>query len=92
LQELEQSHVLVDFTRLGGADLDDVSNLLTTTRSLPYADTTDTFMYGVSRGGMMMTLLEMKRNLQFKAAAVVGAVYDLTARRTGTSVFAKPQS
>jgi dipeptidyl aminopeptidase/acylaminoacyl peptidase len=63
---------------LGGADLDDVSNLLATARSLPYTDTTNIFMYGVSRGGMM-TFLEMKRNLSIRAAAVVGAVYDLAA-------------
>jgi dipeptidyl aminopeptidase/acylaminoacyl peptidase len=63
---------------LGGADLDDVSNLLETAKSLPYADTTNIFMYGVSRGGMM-TFLAMKRNLPIRAAAVVGAVYDLAA-------------
>jgi dipeptidyl aminopeptidase/acylaminoacyl peptidase len=63
---------------LGGADLDDVSNLLATAKSLPYADATNIFMYGVSRGGMM-TFLEMKRNLPIRAAAVVGAVYDLAA-------------
>jgi dipeptidyl aminopeptidase/acylaminoacyl peptidase len=63
---------------LGGADLDDVSNLLATARSLPYADTTNIFMYGVSRGGMM-TFLAMKRNLTIRAAAVVGAVYDAAA-------------
>jgi dipeptidyl aminopeptidase/acylaminoacyl peptidase len=63
---------------LGGADLDDVSNLLATARSLPYADTGKVFMYGVSRGGMM-TFLEMKRNFPINAAAVVGAVYDLAA-------------
>ncbi len=63
---------------LGGADLDDVSNLLETARSLPYADTTNVFMYGVSRGGMM-TFLEMKRNFPINAAAVVGAVYDVAA-------------
>ena len=63
---------------LGGADLDDVSNLLATANSLPYADTTNVFMYGVSRGGMM-TFLEMKRNFPVKAAAVVGAVYDVAA-------------
>jgi dipeptidyl aminopeptidase/acylaminoacyl peptidase len=63
---------------LGGTDLDDVSNLLATARSLPYTDTTNIFMYGVSRGGMM-TFLEMKRNLPIRAAAVVGAVYDLAA-------------
>lgn len=63
---------------LGGADLDDVSNLLATARSLPYADATNIFMYGVSRGGMM-TFLEMKQNFPIRAAAVVGAVYDLAA-------------
>ena len=63
---------------LGGADLDEVSNLLETARSLPYADTTNIFMYGVSRGGMM-TFLEMKRKFPINAAAVVGAVYDLVA-------------
>jgi dipeptidyl aminopeptidase/acylaminoacyl peptidase len=63
---------------LGGADLDDVSNLVATARSLPYADAANIFMYGVSRGGMM-TFLEMKRNLPIRAAAVVGAVYDLAA-------------
>jgi dipeptidyl aminopeptidase/acylaminoacyl peptidase len=60
---------------LGGADLDDVSNLLETAKSLPYVDTRNLFMYGVSRGGMM-TFLEMKRNFPMNAAAVVGAVYD----------------
>jgi len=63
---------------VGGADLDDVSNLLATARLLPYADTGNIFMYGVSRGGMM-TFLEMKRNFPMKAAAVVGAVYDVAA-------------
>ena len=63
---------------LGGADLDDVSNLLATARSLSYTDTTNIFMYGVSRGAMM-TFLEMKQNLPIRAAAVVGAVYDLAA-------------
>jgi dipeptidyl aminopeptidase/acylaminoacyl peptidase len=38
---------------LGGSDLDDVSNLLETAKSRPYADTTNVFMCGVSRGGMM---------------------------------------
>jgi dipeptidyl aminopeptidase/acylaminoacyl peptidase len=74
---------------LGGADLDDVSNLLATARSLPYADHTNIFMYGVSRGGMM-TFLAMKRNLPIRAAAVVGAVYDADAFGTrAPGVFAE---
>jgi dipeptidyl aminopeptidase/acylaminoacyl peptidase len=63
---------------LGGADLDDVSNLLETAKSLPYVDTRNVFMCGVSRGGMM-TFLEMRKNFPMNAAAVVGAVYDLAA-------------
>lgn len=74
---------------VGGADLDDVSNLLVTARSLPYTDTTNIFMYGVSRGGMM-TFLAMKRNLPIRAAAVVGAVYDVAAFGTrAPGVFAQ---
>jgi dipeptidyl aminopeptidase/acylaminoacyl peptidase len=64
--------------QLGGSDLDDVSNLLETARSLPYVDTRNVFMCGVSRGGMM-TFLEMKKSFPMNAAAVVGAVYDLAA-------------
>jgi dipeptidyl aminopeptidase/acylaminoacyl peptidase len=63
---------------LGGADLDDVSNLLETAKSLPYIDTRNVFMCGVSRGGMM-TFLAMKKRFPMNAAAVVGAVYDLAA-------------
>lgn len=63
---------------LGGSDLDDVSNLLETAKSLPYVDTRNIFMYGVSRGGRM-TFLEMRKNFPMNAAAVVGAVYDLAA-------------
>ena len=63
---------------LGGADLEDVANLLETAKSLPYADVRNVFMYGVSRGGMM-TFLSMKRGIPIRAAAVVGAVYDLAA-------------
>jgi dipeptidyl aminopeptidase/acylaminoacyl peptidase len=64
--------------QLGGQDLDDVSNLLDTAKTLSYADIANVFMYGVSRGGMM-TFLEMKRGVHMNAAAVVGAVYDLAA-------------
>lgn len=63
---------------LGGADLDDVTNLLSVAGRLPYADLRNVFMYGLSRGGMM-TFLAMKRGVSINAAAVVGAVYDLEA-------------
>jgi dipeptidyl aminopeptidase/acylaminoacyl peptidase len=63
---------------VGGAELEDVASLVETARLLPYADVTNLFMYGVSRGGMM-TFLAMKRNLPIRAAVVVGAVYDVAA-------------
>jgi dienelactone hydrolase len=63
---------------LGGADLDDVTNLFRVARALPYADMRNVFMYGLSRGGMM-TFLEMKRGVTVNAAVVVGAVYDAEA-------------
>lgn len=65
---------------LGGADLDDVTNLFRVASRLPYADMKNVFMYGLSRGGMM-TFLEMKRGQTVNAAVVVGAVYDLEAFR-----------
>jgi dipeptidyl aminopeptidase/acylaminoacyl peptidase len=64
--------------QVGGSDLEDVTNLVEIAKTLPYADATNVFMYGVSRGGMM-TFLAIKRNVPIRAAAVVGAVYDLTA-------------
>jgi len=63
---------------VGGADLDDVTNLFSVARALPYADMRNLFMYGLSRGGMM-TFLEMKRGVTVNAAVVVGAVYDCEA-------------
>lgn len=63
---------------LGGADLDDVTNLFRAADALQYADMRNVFMYGLSRGGMM-TFLEMKRGVSINAAVVVGAVYDLEA-------------
>jgi len=63
---------------LGGRDVDDVLNLWSTAASLPYADVQNVFLYGLSRGGMM-TFLALKRGASPRAAAVVGAVFDLEA-------------
>ncbi len=71
---------------LGGADVDDVTNLLYLARTFPYADTKNVFMYGLSRGGMM-TFLAMKNGLALNAVAVVGAVYDLEAFRDRAPVL-----
>jgi dipeptidyl aminopeptidase/acylaminoacyl peptidase len=63
---------------VGGAELDDVTNLCKVADKLGYADGKNVFMYGLSRGGMM-TFLEMKNGFSMNAAVVVGAVYDVEA-------------
>jgi len=60
---------------LGGADVDDLMNVLPLARSLAYADVNNVFMYGESRGGMM-TYQAVKRGFPLNAAAVFGAFTD----------------
>ena len=60
----------------GGADVNDVTNLLSVAAGLPYADPKNIFFYGLSRGGMM-TFLALRKGAIVNAAAVVGAVFDL---------------
>jgi dipeptidyl aminopeptidase/acylaminoacyl peptidase len=60
----------------GGVDVNDVTNLLSITASLPYVDPKNLYFYGLSRGGMM-TFLALQRGAVVNAAAVVGAIYDL---------------
>jgi dipeptidyl aminopeptidase/acylaminoacyl peptidase len=62
--------------QFGGADVDDVTNLLTLAATLPYVDQKNLFFYGFSRGGMM-TLLALRQGAKVNAAVVVGAVFDL---------------
>ena len=61
---------------LGGADVNDVINLRNLAAALPYVDSKNIFLYGLSRGGMM-TFLALRRGVTVNAAAVVGAVIDL---------------
>jgi dipeptidyl aminopeptidase/acylaminoacyl peptidase len=63
---------------VGGADIADVMALGQLTRQLPYTDPANVFLYGLSRGGMM-SFLALKRGFAAKAAAVVGAVFDIEA-------------
>ena len=63
---------------VGGADVDDVLSLWLVVAGLPYADGNNVFLYGLSRGGMM-TFLALKRGATVRAAAVLGAVFDLEA-------------
>jgi len=60
----------------GGADLNDVMNLISMLHAIPQADVTKIGMYGRSRGGMM-TYLTMTQTDKIKAAVVVGGVTDL---------------
>jgi dipeptidyl aminopeptidase/acylaminoacyl peptidase len=62
----------------GGADVNDVFNLIPLARSLGYVDTDNVFMYGASRGGMQ-ALLAIKKGIPINAVAVSGALTDLPA-------------
>jgi dipeptidyl aminopeptidase/acylaminoacyl peptidase len=63
---------------VGGADVADVLVLSRVAASLPDADSSNMFLYGLSRGGMM-SFLSLKRGFPAKAVAVVGAVFDVEA-------------
>lgn len=60
----------------GGADVDDVTALGPLARSLPYADVSRLFLYGQSRGGMMV-YRAIANGLSVRAAAVNSGVSDL---------------
>ncbi|MEP6712076.1 MAG: prolyl oligopeptidase family serine peptidase, partial [Ferruginibacter sp.] len=60
----------------GGADINDVLNLLPAVAQIPNADTSKIGIHGWSRGGMM-TYLVMKKTNRFKAAVVGAGAADL---------------
>ncbi len=60
----------------GGADVNDVLNLIPLCEKLPKADAQNMGIYGWSRGGMM-TYLTLTKTCRFKAAVVGGAASDL---------------
>jgi dipeptidyl aminopeptidase/acylaminoacyl peptidase len=64
----------------GGADINDVMNLVPLAKSLGYVDMNNVFMLGDSRGGME-TYIALKNKIPVNAAAVRGAVSDLTPQR-----------
>ena len=61
---------------MGGADLADLMNIRPVIASLSYADSANTFLYGESRGGMMV-LQALRDGFRTRAAAIVGAFTDL---------------
>ena len=63
----------------GGADLNDVVNLVPALGSLDIVDHDHLYMLGVSRGGTMTYLALMKRCVPVRAAAVIAGPSDLEA-------------
>lgn len=61
---------------MGGGDLDDLMNLSSFIREIPGADTGRVYLYGESRGGMMV-YQALRDGFPARAAAVVGAFTDL---------------
>jgi dipeptidyl aminopeptidase/acylaminoacyl peptidase len=61
---------------VGGADLNDLMNLVPLASSLEFIDMRNVFMYGESRGGMM-TYQAIRERFPLNAAAVIGAFTDL---------------
>ena len=70
------------FDEFGGADVDDVLNLIPLLKHLPYVDPERIGMMGGSRGGMMTYLALKQESLNgthdIKAAVTVGGMADVT--------------
>ena len=62
----------------GGADVDDVLNLIPLARALGYVDMNNVFMHGASRGGMQ-AFRAIEKGIPINAVAVNGALTDLPA-------------
>ena len=60
---------------VGGADLDDLKNIVGVVRELDFADADRLFMYGESRGGAM-TFMAARDGFPMRAAATFGAFTD----------------
>jgi dipeptidyl aminopeptidase/acylaminoacyl peptidase len=73
---LRQSDGAEGHDEIGGADLNDLMNIVPLAKSLGFVDVNNLFMYGESRGGMM-TYQAIKRKFPINAAAVFGAFTDL---------------
>jgi dipeptidyl aminopeptidase/acylaminoacyl peptidase len=61
---------------VGGADINDLMNVVPLIKSFDFANADNLFLYGESRGGIM-TYLALKRNFPARAAAVFGAITNL---------------
>jgi dipeptidyl aminopeptidase/acylaminoacyl peptidase len=63
---------------VGGADLADVMNVASLVRQLPWADSSQLYLFGESRGGMMV-YQALRDGFPAKAAVTVGAFTDFGA-------------
>ena len=63
---------------MGGADLNDLINVIPLAKSLGFVDLNNLFLFGESRGGVM-TYMAVKRKMPVNAAAVYGAFTDMEA-------------
>jgi len=63
---------------MGGGDVNDLMNVVPLAKSLGFIDVNNLFLFGESRGGVMVYLV-LKRNFPARAAAVYGALTDLEA-------------
>ena len=61
---------------VGGADMNDLMNIVPVAKALGFVDVDKLFMYGESRGGMM-TYQAVRRKFPMRAAAVFGAFTNL---------------
>ena len=63
---------------VGGADMNDLMNIVPLAKSLDFVDANNLFLYGESRGGMMC-LQAVRNNFPANAAATFGAFTDFDA-------------
>lgn len=63
---------------LGGADLNDLKNIIPVIKALDFADGQNVFLYGESRGAIM-TFLALRDAFPARAAATFGGITDLGA-------------
>jgi dipeptidyl aminopeptidase/acylaminoacyl peptidase len=63
---------------MGGADVHDLVNAIGALKGIKQADSSNVFLYGESRGGLMV-LAGLREGASVRAAATVGAITDLEA-------------
>lgn len=75
------------YDELGGSDVRDVINLINTVKKWPHTDTTNVYMLGLSRGGLMT--YSAARQIDFNAIAVVSGVSNATEQYKYRPIFLK---